>query len=164
MTFYPWVVLAHVVLVIVAFGAHGVSAFAMFRIRSEPDRTRIAALLDLSTMSLGTAGVGLLLAVILGIVAAVMGSHFSRLWPWAAIAVVVLAFIVMTPMAANPMNRVRTALGIRTRNDKKGEPTPDPASDAELAAARAALRPELVGALGIAAIIVLVWLMVMKPF
>ena len=92
MAFYPWVVVAHVFFVIVAFGAHGVSAFAMFRVKSETDRSRLAAVLDLSTMALLTAGIGLLLAVVLGIVAAIMGGHFSRLWPWVSIVVVVLAF------------------------------------------------------------------------
>ncbi len=43
MELYPWVVLGHVVLIILALGAHGVSAFAMFRARSETDRARLAA-------------------------------------------------------------------------------------------------------------------------
>jgi hypothetical protein len=163
MAFYPWVVVAHVFLVIVAFGAHGVSAFAMFRVKSETDRTRLAAVLDLSTMALLTAGIGLLLAVVLGIVAAIMGGHFSRLWPWVSIVVVVLAFGLMTPMAATPMERVRKALGMPNRETKKGEPL-TLGSDAELAAARAALKPELVAAIGVGAIAVLVWLMEIKPF
>jgi hypothetical protein len=164
MAFYPWVVIAHVVFVIIAFGAHGVSAFAMFRVRSDTDRNRLAALLDLSTLSLVVAGVGLLLAVLLGIVAAIMGDHFSRLWPWAAIVTVIVITGLMTPLAANPMNGVRKALGIATRDDKKGGPPPSPASDTDLAAARARLRPELVAVLGVAAIVILVWLMEMKPF
>jgi len=164
MTLYPWVVFAHVVLVILAAGAHGVSAFAMFRIRSETDRSRVAALVDLSTSSLITAGVGMILAIITGIVAAIMGGHFSLLWPWASIAVVVAIILVMTPLAANPMNEVRKTLGQRVRTDKKGAPPRQPGSDAELAAARSRLRPELVATLGVAAILVLVWLMEQKPF
>ena len=73
MEFYPWVVVGHVVFVILAFGAHGVSAFAMFRVKAEPDRARAAAVLDLSTVALAAAGIGLVVAVLLGIVAAVMG-------------------------------------------------------------------------------------------
>ena len=59
MVFYPWVVIAHVVFVILAFGAHGVSAFAMFRVKRETDRARIGAVLDLSTSALVAAGIGL---------------------------------------------------------------------------------------------------------
>ena len=71
-------VVAHVFFVIVAFGAHGVSAFTMFRVKNEPDRVRAAAVLDLSTVALLAAGIGLLVAVVLGIVAAAMGGHFGR--------------------------------------------------------------------------------------
>ena len=164
MDWYPWVVVVHVVAVIVSFGAHGVSAFAMFRVRSEPDRARLAALLDLSTMSVGVMSVGLLVALVTGIVAAVMGSHFSRTWPWVSIGVIIAIIAVMTPLAASPMSAVRAALGMPIRGDKKGAPPRTPASDADLAAARAALRPELIAVLGTAAIVVLVWLMVVKPF
>jgi hypothetical protein len=162
--FYPWIVVAHVFFVIVAFGAHGVSAFAMFRAKSATDRAVIAAVLDLSTVSLIAAGVGLLIAVVLGIVAAIMGGHFGRLWPWASIVVVVLTSFAMTPLAAGPMNGVKRALGLPTRDDKKGDPPRQPASDIELAAAQARLRPELVATVGLVAIAVLVWLMELKPF
>lgn len=163
MTFYPWVVVAHVFFVIVSFGAHGVSAFAMFRTKTESDRARIGAVLDLSTFALAFAGVTLILAVVLGIVAAIMGGHFSRLWPWAAIIVVVLIWVTMTPMAASRMSAVRKALGMPTRETKKGE-VPAPGTDEDLRAAQARLQPELVATIGVVGIGILVWLMELKPF
>jgi small-conductance mechanosensitive channel len=162
--FYPWVVFAHVVLVIVAFGAHGVSAFAMFAAKREPDRARLAAILDMSTMSVTLAGVALLVTAVLGIVAAAMAGYFGRLWPWVAIVVVVLVFIAMTPMAAIPMGNVRKALGMRVSGDKKDDPPREPGTDAEVAAAQAKLRPELVASIGLVGIGLLVWLMEFKPF
>ena len=164
MEFYPWIVVAHVFFVIVAFGAHGVSAFAMFRARSESDRARLGAVLDLSTVSLVAAGIGLLTAVVFGIIAAVIGGHFGRLWPWAAIVIVFLVWLAMTPLAATPMGGVKKALGMATRDDKKGDPPRQPGTDAELAAAQARLRPELVAVVGLVAIALLVWLMELKPF
>lgn len=163
MELYPWVVLGHVVFVILSFGAHGVSAYAMFRIRAESDRVRAGAVLDLSTTALLGAGIGLGLAVVLGIVAAAMAGYFGQGWPWAAIVVVVIVWLAMTPMAANPLGEVRRTLGLPSRADKKGVP-PQAGSDAEFAAARASLKPELVAGIGIVAIVVLVWLMEMKPF
>jgi hypothetical protein len=163
MELYPWVVTAHVVFVILAFGAHGVSAFSMFRLRRETDRARIGALVDLSATSLWGAGIGLIVAVVLGIVAAVMGGFFGSWWPWVSIVLVVVVWIMMTPMAAGPMNEIRKALGQSVRGDKKDDPPRQPASDADLAAAQARLRPELVGAIGIAAIVILTWLMEAKP-
>lgn len=164
MDLYPWVVVAHVFVVIVSFGAHGVSAFAMFQARNETDRGRLGATLDLSSSSLLVAGIGLILAVVLGIAAAAMNGYFGRLWPWVSIVVVVVVWLAMTPLAAARMTAVREALGMPGRNDKKGDPPRQPAGDAELAAARAALKPELVATIGLVAIAVLVWLMEVKPF
>jgi hypothetical protein len=160
MQFYPWIVIAHVIFVIVAFGAHGVSAFAMFQVKREPDRARLAALLDLSASTIGVFGIALLVALVLGIVAAAIGDFFGKLWPWVSVAVLFVAAGVMTPLAQIPMGRVRIALGLPVR----GKPSGAPGSDADVAAARAALRPELVALLGVAGIVVLVWLMVAKPF
>ncbi len=163
MEFYPWVVFAHVVLVILAFGAHGVSAFAMFAVKRETERVRLAAVVDLSQMALVWAGILLISAVVTGIVAAIMAGHFSRLWPWVSIGVFVITFLLMTPLAGGPMTNVRKALGIATRETAKGE-TPQPGTDAELAAAQARLQPTSVTAIGVVAIALLTWLMESKPF
>ena len=164
MDVYPWVVIAHVFFVIIAFGAHGTSAFAMLQARREGDRARLAAVLDLSQASLGLAGVALILAVLLGIAAAIIGGHFSRLWPWAAIAGVVVTFGVMTPLGANPMSDLRKSLGLPGRGDKPGQPSRLPGSNADVEAAQARLRPDLLSVIGIGAVAVLAWLMEAKPF
>ncbi|HEU0237330.1 MAG TPA: hypothetical protein VFR14_12900 [Candidatus Limnocylindrales bacterium] len=164
MNLYPWVVVGHVFFVIVALMAHGVSAYALFRARDEPDRARLGAILDLSATSLMVAGIGLLVGIVLGIVAAIMGGHFGRLWPWVSIGVLVVVVGAMTPLAATPLGAVRTALGQPGRNDKPGDPPSQPASDEELAAARARLRPELVAVIGIGGLAVLVALMELQPF
>lgn len=135
--------IAHVFFVIVAFGAHGTSAFAMFQAKREIDRARLSAVLDLSGSSLGVAGVGLLLALLLGIVAAIVGGHFSRFWPWAAIGVVIAVFAVMTPFGTNPMGEVLRALGLPVRGDRAGDPPRQRAGEEELRAAQAKLGPEL---------------------
>lgn len=164
MEIYPLVVTAHVVLVIVAFMAHGVSAFSMFALRRETDRARMGALLDLSSHALAVAGYGLILAVLSGIIAAVMAGSFSRAWPWVSIVVVAIVWIAMTPLAGGPMNEIRKALGLHVRGDKPGDPPREPADDATLAATAARLRPEAAGTVGLVGLVVLVWLMEVKPF
>ena len=164
MELYPWVVIAHVLAVIVAFGAHGVSAFAMFRVRQEREPARVAAVLDLSTSALLVAGILLIVAVLLGIIAAVMNGFFGQLWPWVSIGIVVVVWFAMTPMAAGPMNEVRKVLGQPVRGDKPGDPPRVPGTADELAAACARLRPEAVAVFGVGALAVLVWLMEEKPF
>jgi hypothetical protein len=161
MDLYLWIVIAHVFFVIVAFFAHGASAFAIFRVRAATDRNELRTLLDLSQTSLLVAGVTLLVGVLLGIWAAIMGGHFSRAWPWVSIGVLVVVIIAMTPLAAGPMREIRAALGIG--NDKSGAPLV-PGSDEQIGAAKAKLQPELTTAIGIIGIAVLVWLMEGKPF
>ena len=161
MEIYPWIVIGHVFFVILAFGAHGVSAFSVFRVKATSDRAELRTLLDLSATSLVVAGITLLIAIGLGIWAAIVGGHFSRLWPWAAIGVVVVITGAMTPLAANPMRATRAALGIG--NDKSGAPLP-PGSDADIAAAKSKLRPEATMVIGIIGLALLVWLMEGKPF
>jgi hypothetical protein len=54
------------------------------------------------------------------------------------------------------MSEVRRALGMPVRGDRKTDPPRLPANDADLAAARTRLQQELVGGLGVAAIVILV--------
>lgn len=164
MDLYGWVVVAHVSAVIFALAAHGVSTFAMFRIRHETDRARLGAILDLSSGSIGVAGIGLVIAVVLGIAASLIQGQFSHFWPWAAIVVLVVVAGTMTPLAAAPMTRVRHALGLRVPGDRTGQTAGPPGTDEELAAALAAIRPELPAAIGAFGVVVLVWLMRAKPF
>ena len=165
MELYPLVVTGHVFLVVVAFGAHGAAALAMVEVKRDTDRARLAAVLDLSTRSFSVAMWALLGAVLLGIGAMVMGGHMGRLWVWLSIAVLVAMVVLMTPLAGRPMNRVRRAVGLRSERNGPGvDPDREPLSDAELAAARAALRPGLVALVGLAGTLALVWLMEAKPF
>ena len=164
MDLYGWVVFAHIVTVILAFAAHGVSAWVMFRVRAERDRARLGAILDLSSSSLTVAGILLLVAVVLGIAAAIMGGHFAMLWPWAAIVVVIVAFGSMTPLAAVPMNKVRKTLAMPVPGDRTGAPAGPAGTDEELQAALSAVRPEVPAVIGVAAIVSLAWLMRAKPF
>lgn len=164
MDLYGWVVVAHVSAVIFALAAHGVSMFAMFQVRKETDRARLAAILDLSSSSLAAAGIGLLVAFVLGIVASVIGGHFSRFWPWASIIVLVVVAGSMTPLATAPMARVRHALGRPVPGDRIGQTAGAPGTDEELATALAGVQPALPAAIGAAGIVILVWLMRAKPF
>ena len=62
------------------------------------------------------------------------------------------------------MGRVRKALGMRTGKPSGWEPASMLLADAEVAGARAALKPELTAVIGVAALVVIIWMMVAKPF
>jgi len=161
---YGWVVLGHVLAVILALAAHGVSAFAMFRIRKEHERARLAAILDLSSSAVTVAGIAFLVAIVLGVAGALIDGQFSKLWPWASIVVLVVVIGAMTPLAAIPMNRVRRVLAVAVPGDRTGHTVGEAGTDDELAAALAAIRPEIPTAIGVAGVAILAWLMRAKPF
>jgi uncharacterized membrane protein len=162
--FSSWLVFAHVLGAFMFVAGHGVSMFAVFQARKEKDRARLAAILDLSGWSLGVAGIGMLLLLISGILAGFALESWGRWWIWISLALFVLIGILMTPIAGTYLRNLRTALGQAARNAKPGDPEPVPVSDAELAALQASRRPEAVLLLGVGGFVVILYLMMFRPF
>ena len=70
----------------------------------------------------------------------------------------------MYPLGSQYYARVRHAVGLRTYQDKKDDPHPVPSSPAELDALLSSNRPGLLAAIGGLGLLVIIWLMVLKPF
>lgn len=159
---YSWIVLLHVVGAFLFVLSHGVAAWMVLTIRNERDRTRIGAMLSLSSLSLSGVYLGLLLLLVGGIWAGIVGGHFSRGWIWAALVILVIVIAVMYIVATPYFVRLRGAVGLPVRGTE-----PDPAlrlGDEELAAlvARAPVIP--IVAVGGGGLLLILWLMVVKPF
>jgi hypothetical protein len=163
--YLSWIVFIHIA---GAFGfvlSHGASAFVAFRVRGERDPARIGALLDLSSSSLGVMYVSLVVVFVAGVLAAIVGGYFNgRFWPWAAILTLFLVAGAMYPLATEHYTRVRQAIGARTGREKPGDPAVVPLDAAGLAALLDNRRPEAIAAVGGIGLLVLLWLMVLKPF
>ena len=87
--------------------------------------------------------------MVLGIAAAVVGSQFSRAWPWIAIGIIIIAFGSMTPLAALPMTRSGERWRSRWRATGRARRPESGGSDEDLAIALAGIKPELPAAIGI---------------
>lgn len=164
MDWYPWIVLLHV---LGAFGfvlAHGASAFAAIQIRNEREPTRVAALLDMSSVSLGLMYLSLLILLIGGITAGFMGDWWGSLWIWLAVGVLVVVIGAMYPMGSLHYAKVRRAVGLKAYSDPKDAPPPEPLSGLELDALLSSNRPFLLAAIGGIGLAAIIWLMVVKPF
>lgn len=159
-----WIVFLHVLGAFMFVAGHGVSMFAVFQVRKEKDRGKLAALLDLSGWSLAVAGIGLLILLISGIVAGLVLNSWGRWWIWIALALFLVIGIVMTPVGGAYLRGLRVAIGQRPRNAKPGDPDPVPVSDGELAALQASNRPEILLLLGAGGFVVILWLMMFRPF
>ena len=162
--FMPWIVFIHVAAAFVFVAGHGVSMYAAFAVRRERDRARIASLLDLSGAAIGAATLGLIVVLIAGILAGIVGGSFGRAWIWVSLVLLIGIGSAMTPIGVGWFNKLRAALGQRTRNLKPGDPDPMPASDGELAALQASKVPEQLLAIGGGGFLVILYLMMFKPF
>jgi hypothetical protein len=160
-TAYPWLVWLHLLGAFVFAFGHGVSAVVAFKVRGERERSRIAALLEVSQLSQGSMYVGLVLLLAGGIAAGIVGGWFGQLWLWATIAVLVLVLILMYGIASPYYGKVRGGLGLAAYQ-RKGAP-PQVLSDAELVALLDSRRPEALAGIGIIGLAVILWLMVFKP-
>ncbi len=159
-----WIIFVHVLAAFVFAAGHGVSIFAAFQIRRETDHARIAALLDVSALSLAAAGTALVILLVAGILAGIVLQSFGRTWIWASLVLLVVIGGLMTPLGIGHFNRIRSALGQRTRNLKEADPDPVPASDAELAGILASRRPEQLLLIGGGGFLLILWLMMFRPF
>jgi len=164
MYWYPWVVFVHVAAAFLFVMGHGASMWASDQIRKERDPERIKVLLEMSSRSLGMVYGGLLVLLIAGIIAGIMGNYFGQLWIWAAIVTLVVIIVLMYALASSYYAKVREAVGLRSMRTPKDAPDPTPVSADELAVLIDTRRADVIGLVGVIGLLVLLWLMFFKPF
>jgi len=160
---YGFVVLLHVLGAFTFVAAHGVSMVAAIRLRGERDRIRQVALLDVSAAGVGVMYVGLLILLAAGIVAGFMGDHWGRVWIWAALVTLVLVIVVMYAVATPFYGRMRAAAGIGQWAERRDRYKP-PATEADLDMLATSNAPFVLATVGVLGLIVIIWLMLLKPF
>jgi hypothetical protein len=161
---YQWIVLLHIVGAFVFVLSHGASVWVVHAIARERDARRIGALSDLSSLSLGGAYIGLLLLLVGGIWAGIFANHFSRAWIWVALVVFLAVAIAMYVIATPFCKRLRLGLGQRVQGLAKDAPDPIALSDEEIVAIAASAPATVLNAVGGIGLVVILWLMVLKPF
>lgn len=161
---YQWLVFAHILAAFIFFMAHGVSALMAFRLKREKNPERMRAILDFSEFALPVMYWSLMVLVLAGIGAGIMGHWFSMGWIWAAIVLLVITWIGMVTYAMKYYAPVRKALGLPYRSRKGDQAASAPASEAEIAAAVEATQPALLAGISFVLIAVILWLMMFKPF
>jgi hypothetical protein len=158
---YQWMVFLHILGALVLFMAHGASAVMAFRLRQERNPERIRTLLDFSAAALPVMYLGLLMLLVGGIAAGVIGRWWAQGWIGTALLLVIVLVVWMGLNAQRQYGRLRKAVGITYRGVPGMSP---PASAEEIVKMAQATNPLLltVGSVGITAVIL--WLMIFKPF
>ena len=144
---YTWLRFVHLLSIGAFLFVHGVTGGASFLLRG-PISVTTRPLLRVSQIPSQASYPLLLLIVVTGIWMAFAGHWAARLWPWAAL-VILIATIAVMGFVARPYYLARDAA--------KG---PDNAVAVPLSRAR----PVLAAVVGALALVLLFWLMVFKPF
>jgi len=163
MDWYPWIVFIHAAAVLLFFIAHGASMAVAFAVRGEHNPERLRALLDLSRVAIGPpvsalAAVGLLA----GIAAGFMGNWWGQLWIWISLGLLLVVAFAMTPLMAMRLNAIRTAAGQANPRQKDGA-APVENFD-ELRRLQTGWNPWPMAVAGIGSFLLILYLMLVKPF
>lgn len=162
MDFYASVVFVHAATILLFFIAHGTSMAVAFKLKGETDPPRVRALLELSRFSLGAPAIAfVVIGLLSGIAAGFMGDWWGTWWIWVSLVLFIAVAGLMTPLATIRLAKIGAAAGM----PKTGkEPAPGIEDLDEMRRLIDEWRPLPIAAMGVTAFIVLLWLMMAKPF
>lgn len=159
---YPWVVFIHAAAILLFFIAHGASMAVAMRVREERDPERLRALLDLSRAAIGPAVSALAaIGLLAGILAGFMGDWWGQLWIWTSLVLLLLVAFAMTPFMAMRLNAIRAAAGQPNPGQRDA---PAVANVEELRRLQDAWNPLPFAVVSLVVFLVILWLMLSKPF
>lgn len=162
MDLYASIVFVHAATILLFFVAHGTSMAVAFKLKDETDPARVRALLELSRFSLGAPVITfVIIGFLSGIAVGFMGEWWGMWWIWIALVLFVVAAGLMTPLATNRLAAIGVAAGLPARGKDPAPATENPEAMRQLISA---WNPLPIAAFGLAAFIVLLWLMMVKPF
>jgi hypothetical protein len=151
-----WVVL-HILGVASFLLAHGVSMYALYRIRSLAlDRERIVDTITFSGATSRPMYISLVVLTVAGFVAGYQGQWLDDWWIWISVAVLVATTVLMTVIARPYFKRISAACALRP----SGVPR---TSDEELGELIRSSTAHVITAIGVVGLAVIIWLMVTKP-
>lgn len=148
---YQWFVFVHLLGLVLFALAHGASAFIALRLPAQRDPAVVASDLQTSKIATQTMYIGLLLLLIGGAGAATINDFWSKPWVLGSIAVLIVVIAAMY------------ALGTGYYNDLRQRLASGDVSEDALVGLLDPQRPRIIAAVGVAGLVLLLWLMVLKP-
>lgn len=164
---YQWLVFLHILGVFGFLLAHGAATAVSYSLRGERDIARIRAWLDLSRSVAPIASISLLVLLAAGAAAGIMGNWWGHLWIWTALGLLVLMSISMYVLGSRPFNRLRALV---QRSESMGGKPEDALAANQFTDERLAIlpgdntHPLLLTVIGGGGLVLILWLMLFKPF
>jgi hypothetical protein len=160
----PWLIYIHILGAITFFLAHGTSIAMTFQLRKETDLSRIRALLDLSMSTMVVMFVSFLVMGISGLIMPFILRIWNRGWIWTSIILMIVVFLYMVFMNDKRYKHLRRMVGLPYMIGGKKYPAEEPASEAEVLAHIRKLNVTELVLVGYGIPMIVLWLMVFKPF
>jgi hypothetical protein len=160
----PWLIFLHTLSAITFFLAHGTSMAMAFQIRKETDFARIRAMLDLSESTLITGMIAFLVMGVTGLIMPFILKLWGKGWIWASIVLMFAVFLQMVFMNEKRYKMLRKLVGLPYRQGNKILPAELPAGHTEVEAHIKKLNVNELMIVGYVIPMIVLWLMVFKPF
>jgi hypothetical protein len=165
MNLYLWIKWLHILSVLIFFFSHGISMGTAFKLTSEKNPDRLRALLDVSRWSLTLMSNGLIALLVFGLILTFMGPWAKQIWPWLSLVLLIAISVWMTWQSRTVYSPIRKALGLPYMTGVgKENPSVEPVSMDEVNALIARQNPRLLTIVGLIFTLLILWLMIFKPF
>lgn len=162
---YQWIIFLHVVSAFVFFMAHGVSIGVALWLRRERQPERLRPLLELSRSTRTVVNGSLVVLMLTGIAGGFMLDWWHMGWIWVSLVLMVVLSIGMMRGMTPYFNTLRKAVGSPYTEAGKSLPAQVPASEAEIQTLLQSARHLWIAAVfGISVMVIILYLMMFKPF
>jgi predicted PurR-regulated permease PerM len=161
---YRWIIFLHVVSAFIFFMAHGVSIGVALWLRREHQLERLRMLLELSDASRRFVRGSLIVLLLSGIAGGFMLNWWHMGWIWVSLALLVFITVVMFRGMSPYFNKLRKAVGSPYREGGKIQSAQEPASVTEIEVLLTTGNMVVMTGIGIGIMVVIVYLMMFKPF
>lgn len=158
---YSFVVFIHVLSVIIFLLAHGVSITVFFLIRRQPSVERTRILMEVRKAAVPVMMIAFLVLILSGIGAASIGQWWSRGWVWASIGVLVGIFLAMGFMGRTYFDRIQNLFQPAKRTENTVAAV---LHTQDLVPVLRNSHPRILSLIGVSGLVVILYLMMYKPF
>ncbi len=158
---HEWVLFLHLAAVFAFLTAHGIQVAGMWRMRNEADPARGLAVLDaMPNVALVRVTLGLVIAS--GLVAGFIEPWWQQWWMWVSLALLVAIWAAMWRWGGGYFGLIQES-ATRALEERAGGPGSTAAMEA-FERTRQGWQPVAMMIVGIAGLVVILWLMMFKPF
>jgi hypothetical protein len=161
---YLWLKFIHVLAGFTFIMAHGTSIVLSFRLKREKELTRMQAMLDLSGNMWVVMALSLLALLIVGIITGFIGNWWTRGWIWVSLILSLGITIWMFVIGQGTYHPIRKALGMPYTSRGQEMSPEEPLPEAERNALIARTNPWSMLVIGYGGFMIVLWLMIFKPF